>query len=303
MHIAASILALGTVFLFAVSKFSKQIQTIFGKRLRSVLVSTTNTPMRGILTGAFVTAIVQSSTAVSVLMVTLTSAHVIPLSGALAVIIGANIGTTLTLQLIAFKILALAPYILILGFLISKTNYQWSTYGKPLFYFGLIFSCLYLISVIAGTLQSSPMVTSLVSHVSGMFVGVLYGFVIVNVLQSSTLASSVIIIFASQGILSLEQSIWLLYGANIGTTTTALIASLVTDKNGKRVAVGHTLFNIVTVLLLLPFTSLLLDLLQFISSDIVVQVANAHLFINFFGACIFYIGFTHFEAVVRKIVR
>jgi phosphate:Na+ symporter len=112
-----------------------------------------------------------------------------------------------------------------------------------------------------------------------------------------------VVIFASQGLLGLEQSLGLIYGANIGTTTTALLASLATDKDGKRVAVGHFLFNVVGVLLFIPLTAPFVSLLGFLSSDVAVQVAHAHLLMNIGGAVVFWLGFSYFERVVRWLVR
>ena len=118
----------------------------------------TNTPLKGILVGAGITSILQSSTAVSVLLVSMTSARIIRLTHSLSVIIGTNIGTTITSQLIAFKVLNVAPYILILGFIIMRTGTKFQAYGKSIFYFGLIFSCLYIISFITSTLKDAPFI-------------------------------------------------------------------------------------------------------------------------------------------------
>lgn len=303
MEIFASVIAVAIVFLFAVGKFSKQVQQLFGDRLKRTLAVATDTPLHGIVTGTFVTAVVQSSTAVSVLLVSLSSANIISLSGALAVIIGANIGTTFTLQLIAFKVLTIAPYLLVAGYILMHVKTRAQAYGKAVFYFGLIFSCLYVITAITESLQDSPLVISLFAHTTNIYIGILAGFVVSNILQSSSVTSSMVVIFASQGLLGLEQSLGLIYGANIGTTTTALLASLATDKDGKRVAVGHFLFNVVGVALFVPLTAPFISLLTYLSGDVAVQVAHAHLLMNIGGAVVFWLGFKYFERVVRWLVR
>jgi phosphate:Na+ symporter len=191
----------------------------------------------------------------------------------------------------------------VLGYVLMKVKTRAQMYGKAVFYFGLMFSCLYVVSLITETLGNAPFVLSLVAHTTNVYVGVALGFIVSNILQSSSMTSTIVVLFAAQGLLSLEQALGLLYGANIGTTTTALIASLATDKDGKRVAVGHFLFNVVGVLLFIPLTAPFVELLAYMSGDVAVQVAYAHLLMNVLGAVVFWAGFRYFEHAVRWLVR
>ncbi len=301
--IFASAIAIVIVFLFAIEKFSKQIQNLEGNKFKFYIKKFTDTPLNGTLIGAGITSILQSSTAVSVLLVSMTSAGVIHLSNSLAVIIGTNIGTTITSQLIAFKILSIAPYILILGFLMMKIKSNIQKFGKSIFYFGLIFSCLYIISFITSSIKDAPFILNLLSHTNNLFLAILFGFIISNILQSSSITIGIVIILASQGALNIEQSIGLLFGTNIGTTTTAIIASLATNKEGKRVAVGHLLFNLIGVMIFVPFISIYTVFITSLSEITAVQVAYAHLFFNIINAIIFLIFFSKYENLVKFIIK
>lgn len=301
--IVASLFAVIVTFLFAVEKFSKHTEKLAGNKFKNILQASTNKTIKAIFTGAFVTSVLQSSTAVSVLVVSLTGAGLLPLYNALGVIIGANIGTTITTQLVAFKLLTIAPYILILGYVLKKVKTRFQIYGKSIFYFGLIFSCLLIVSVITKQFADNEHVLSMISYTSNLFWAIVVGFIITNILQSSTLATSIIVIMASQGIIDLEQSIGIILGTNIGTTTTALIASLAMTKPGKQVAVGHFLFNFVGVIISLPFISLFIDLINQVPTDLAGQVALAHIVFNVFTAIVFWIWFNAYHKAVLRITN
>lgn len=300
--ILASLAAVVFVFLFSVEKFSAQIHSLAGDRFKLFLQKATDTPWKGVASGAFVTSILQSSTAMSVLLVSLADAGLLPLANSLAVIIGANIGTTITTQLVAFKILNIAPYILILGFLLIKTKTKYRYLGKPVFYFGLLFSSLLILSIIAGAMSEMWGIKEILSSTSNLFIAILLGFVASNIFQSSSLTTSVVIILVLQNTLSFEQAFGIILGTNIGTTTTALIASLVTGKQGKRVAVGHFIFNVIGVLVFIPFVGPFAKFVTGLPISLVGQVALSHFLFNIIIAGIFLIGFKYFERAVHRLV-
>jgi phosphate:Na+ symporter len=301
--IIASLLAVIVTFLFSVEKFSRQAERLAGDKFKDLLQRSTDKKFKSIFVGTFVTSILQSSTAVSVLVVSLAGAGILPLFNSLGVIIGANIGTTITTQLVAFKILTVAPYILIFGYFLTKIKNRFQVYGKTVFYFGLLFSCLLIVSVITREFADNRHLLEALSHTSNLFWAIIVGFVITNILQSSTLTTSIIVILASQGVLTLEQALGIILGTNIGTTTTALIASLAMGKAGKQVAVGHFLFNFVGVIIFIPFISLFMEFITTMSDNLTNQVALSHTFFNVFVALVFFAGFNFYYKAVLFVTK
>lgn len=302
-NIIISIIAIVFIFLYAIHKFSINIENIFEDDIKRILHKWTRVPIVGAIIGFIITAIVQSSTAMSVLLVAMTRSKLIPLAGALAVLIGVNLGTTLTIQLISFKILDIAPYIIILGFFLMKTKTKYQVYGESVFYFGIIFSCLYLISVITHPFADSPVVIQFAALASNIWLGILIGFILTNIVQSSTIMTSIIVILAAKGILDFNQSFALILGANIGTTTTALVASLASNLDGKRVAIAHFLFSFIGVILILPFVRIFSNFIVSLPMPLYSQVAFSHFLFNFLASVIFLVFFKYYHLLVLKIIR
>lgn len=304
--ILVSLIAIIFVFLFAIKKFSNQIEHLLGDKFKNLIERFTNTPIKGVLVGAGVTSIIQSSTAVTVMLVSLVDAGILSFTNSIGVIIGSNIGTTITSQLVAFKVLNIAPYILVLGFILMSVKSKYNKLqhlGKPIFYFGLIFSCLFIISVLAGTFQESNIVMSLISKTSNIFFALLIGIIISTILQSSSVATSLIIVFTGGGLLTFAQAFGIILGTNIGTTITALLASLVTGKQGKRVAATHFLFNLFGVIIFLPFINIFSNFISHINIGLVGQVAISHLIFNIIIAVIFIILIKPFTLLIYRIIK
>lgn len=297
----ASLFATIFTFLFGLEKFSGQIERLAGDRFKDLVQRSTSKPLKATFVGIFVTVLFSSSTAVSVLLISLAKANVIPLYNSLGVIIGTNIGTTFTTQLVAFQILQVAPYILILGFLLMHVKTPAQRYGKAIFYFGLVFSSLLIMSEITDQFSNHPALLSLASHTSNLFIAILAGIFLSTILQSSLAAATIVIILSGQGLLSFEQSLGIILGTNIGTTVTALLASLVSDKNGKQVALGHLLFNVVGVILFTPLVNPVVQIFSSINISLPHQVTLSHLLFNVFTAIIFLTGFQWFYKGVISI--
>ncbi|MBU0612043.1 Na/Pi symporter [Patescibacteria group bacterium] len=306
LSIFVSLVAVIFVFLFAVKKFGNQVQHLLGDKFKNLLEKFTNTPIKGALVGAGLTSIVQSSTAITVLLVSLVDAGILPFVNSIGIIIGSNIGTTLTTQLVAFKVLNIAPYILVFGFILMNIKHRYNKFqhlGKPIFYFGLIFSCLFIISVLAGTFQDSSVLLSLIGKTSNIFFAIGIGIIISTILQSSSIATSLVVIFVGGGFLTFTQAFGIILGTNIGTTTTALLASIVTGKQGKRVAVTHFMFNLLGVIIFLPFVGIFSNFISHISVGLVGQVAVSHLIFNIIIAIVFLIAIKPFSKIIHKIVK
>ncbi len=302
-YIIFSIIAVIFVFLFAIEKFSRQLERLAGDKLKSIIQSVTSTPLRGTFIGTLVTAVLQSSTATTVLVVSLVQGGLMTFRQSLGVIFGANVGTTITTQLIAFQLLEVAPFILVLGFLLMKFKTQFNRFGKPIFYFGLMFSTLFIISVLVEPLKDNVWFRELLVGSSNIYIALLVGIVITTVLQSSALISGLIVIMAGAGLIEFTQAFAILLGANVGTTTTALIAASVMGRDAKRAAMAHVIFNVLGVVLVLPFITPISGFIMSLSGSAAGEVALAHVLFNIGSAIVALILIAPFERLVLRLLR
>lgn len=306
VSIIVSLIAVVFVFLFAIKKFSSQVESLAGDKFKSLIERFTNTRIKGFLVGVGLTSILQSSTAVTVMLVSLVDGGLISFTNSIGVIIGSNVGTTITSSLVAFKILNIAPYILVIGFLMMNIKSEYNKYqhfGRLIFYFGLIFSCLFIISVLAGTFKESEIFLSLIGKTSNIFIAIGVGILASTILQSSSVVTSLVIIFVAGGLLSFPQAFGIILGTNIGTTTTALLASTVVGKQGKRVALAHFVFNVIGVVAFLPFVGLFSKFINNIPVNLTGQVAISHILFNLIIAIIFLIFIKPFHDFVHNLIK
>lgn len=240
------------LFVFGLENFSKEIEKITGDHFRKSLSRATKIPVLGVLIGAFVTAVIQSSSATSVITISLVNAGVLSFENSVGIIFGSNIGTTITAQLVAFKLTAFAPLFIIFGFILSLTRSRYSIFGKTIFYFGFVFFSLNLISSSLQPLQNNKILIDVLTKQHNLLYAILFGCLFTSIVQSSSVTTGLAIIFTQQGLLSLENAVPLIMGANIGTTATALIAMFNMDIAAKKTALSHFLFNVGGVLIFTP---------------------------------------------------
>jgi len=248
-----AILSALILFLYGIQHFSREMQKIAGEKFQKVLTKLTKNRIGGATLGALITSLVQSSTATTVITVGLVDAGIISFAQSLGILIGANVGTTLTGQLIAFKLTSFAPFFIIFGFLLSLFESKYKFLGKPIFYFGLVFFSLNLFAEALIPYQSDPRILEIFSKSSNVFLAIFFGFIFTVLFQSSSVTTGVVVLLASTGFISLLQGIPLLLGANIGTTTTSLIVSSKMGLYARRSAMAHFLFNLLGVLILVRF--------------------------------------------------
>ena len=290
------------LFLYGIENFSEEVRHAAGERFRTILQNATKTSLRGALAGAAVTALVQSSTATTIIAVGLVNAGAISFLASLGLVIGANVGTTLTAQLVAFKLTAFAPLIVIAGFMLSLIRTPYRAYGKPVFYFGLVFYSLNLISSIVAPLQDDPEVLSLLSMTDDSLIAIIIGFIITILFQSSSVTTGVIVVMDQSGLINASQALPILLGANIGTSTTGLVVSLNMNTAAKRTATAQFLFNFLGVLLFLPFIDNFSLLIEDLGGTAAQQVANAHLIFNSTCAVIFLLAIKPFSRLIMHIL-
>jgi len=271
------------LFLVGIHLLSDSLRTLSLGLLKDLLDKITSNRVKSALVGVAVTSIIQSSSATSVLLIGFLNAGIITLTAALPVIFGANIGTTITAQLIAFKLTKSAMLFVFIGAIIylfaKKTKNK--NKGLALFGFGILFLGLATMSSAVKPLATNETITTLFIHFGKQpILGILTGLIVTVILQSSSTTIGMVIAFASVGLLDLPSSIYLVLGDNIGTCITAVIASVGGKLSSRRLAFGHTLFNIVGTLIVLPFIPLYLHYMPMLSTDIARQIANTHTIFN-----------------------
>ena len=290
------------LFVFGLENFSAEIEQISGERFRKFLSRATKIPAIGVLIGALVTAVIQSSSATSVIAVSLVNAGVLSFKSSVGIVFGANIGTTITAQLVAFKLTAFAPVFIILGFLLSFVRSKISIFGKSIFYFGFVFFSLNLISAALAPLQNEPALTKYLIQPQNPLFAILVGCLFTAAVQSSSVTTGLAIIFTQQGLLSLENAVPLIMGANIGTTATALLAMLNMDVAAKKTALSHFFFNVGGVLIFLPILLLFGDRLNEFDANPAVALANIHLVFNVVASLIFVVLINPFTRLVDALL-
>lgn len=273
------------LFLYGMSIMSDGLQKAAGDRMRRILEALTGKVWKGVLVGTLVTAVIQSSSAVTVMLVSFVNAGLMTLRQAIGVVYGANIGTTITAQIIAFKLTDWALPAIGIGFLITliakRRTHRYA--GQVILGFGLLFLGIEVMKEAATPLEQSPVFAGWIAQLSGKpLVGVLVGVVFTALIQSSSASTGVLLAIAAKGLISLEAAIPVLFGANIGTCVTALLASIGTNRTAKRTAVAHLVFNSVgTVVFLLfrqPFTQAVLMVSR--TDDLPRLIANSHTLFN-----------------------
>lgn len=284
------------VFIYGMNMMSECLQKAAGEKMKAVLALLTKNPVLGVLAGALTTAVLQSSSATTVMAIGFVSAGLMTLPQAISIIFGANIGTTMTAQIIAFKISDYIFLIIFVGFLISflSRSERIKNIGLTIFAFGLLFLGIDTMGSVMQPLANSPVFTELFDKVSDIPVlGVLTGTVMTLVVQSSSATIAVLQNFAIQpgadgvsSVIGLTGAIPILLGDNIGTTITAVLASIGQPRNAKRTAAAHCIFNVSGCLLFIWLIRPFAAFIQMISPKgpevevISRQIANAHTTFN-----------------------
>lgn len=282
------------LFLYGMKMMGDGLENAAGDKLKGIFDRITSNPVKGVLTGAIVTAIIQSSSATTVMVVGFVNAGLMNLYQATAVIMGANIGTTITAQLISFQFDALAPIFLAIGAMIVLFTKRKNTkqIGNIILGFGILFLGLELMKNSMSPLADSSFFSELIIKLQGKTIlGVLLGVVMTAVIQSSSASTGILVALASTGALPLNVAVPILFGNNIGTCVTALISSIGTSKTAKKAALIHLLFNVIGTLIFIPLIGQLTGIVQGITPGMGAeavkrQIANAHSIFNIINTLI-----------------
>ncbi len=271
------------LFLLGMKQMSDGLEKAAGAKMRSILEAVTTNRLLGTLVGILFCAVIQSSSATTVMVVSFVNAGMMTLYQAAGVIMGANIGTTVTSQLVSFNLSAYAPVFLFIGVILTQfvKNDRVKKIGEVILGFGVLFMGLSVMSGSMSSLKDSPQVANLLGGLTNPLLGVVMGTIITAIIQSSSVTVSIVLLMAQQGLLELPICFYIILGCNIGACMSAMLASLSGKKDAKRAALIHLFFNIIgTVIIYLVLTvagGLVLEIIMKISGGNPGRcVANAH---------------------------
>ena len=276
------------LFLYGIKLLSSSLQNMAGDKLRQLLGTLTKTPLRGILVGIVVTVLIQSSAGTTVMTVSFVNTGLLSLKQALGLIMGANIGTTVTAQLIAFNIDALALPLLFFGVFMSMlfSKKQLSYLASGLIGLGLVFMGMRTMKSASHIISQHKDLLLFLSR--NPLTGVCAGIILTALIQSSAATIGLTIAVASQGLITLDAALPIILGDNIGTTLTAIVVSLNASRPAKQAAMGHVLFNLIGTVIFLTILPFYKEIVEATSPDIGRQIANAHTIFNVLNTILFF---------------
>ena len=307
-----------SLFLYGMERMSDALKNVAGEKMKDILGMLSNNRIMGMITGAIVTAVIQSSSVTTVMLVGFVSANLMSLSQSIGVIMGSNIGTTITAQIVAFKVTKYALLLMAIGFgmLFASKKEKIQQYGYMIMGLGMIFYGMKVMSDAMYPLRTYQPFLDLMTQMSNPVWGILVAALFTALIQSSSATTGVIIVLAMQGLISLQAGIALSFGANIGTCVTALLASIGKPREALRVSIVHVIFNIIGVMIFLPFIGPFVKFviaispspaegltgMQAAASVLPRQVANAHTIFNTTCAILFLPFVTYFARIVYRLV-
>lgn len=297
------------LFLFGMNFMSQGLQKAAGARLRSILEAMTKNKIIAVLFGALFTAIIQSSGATTVMVVSFVNAGIMTLVQSVGIIFGANIGTTITSQLVAFNLTGVAPFILFVGavFIMFGKKPMVKKIGEVILGFGALFMGISMMKDSMTDLRDYQVVLDVLGSMDNPLLGILFGTVITVVVQSSSVTVSILLLMASQGLMDLPVCFYVILGCNIGSCTPAVLASLDAKKEAKRAALIHVMFNVfgmVIIGILMAFGMNYFEdfILHISGSDVGRCVANADSLFKIFQTIIFLPLSAQFIALTRQMI-
>ena len=274
------------LFLFGMELMSDSIEKVAGARLRRILEIFTTNRFMGMIVGIIFTGIIQSSSACTVMVVSFVNSGLMNLYQAAGVILGANIGTTITSQLVSFNLSKIAPMILLVGVVVMMFTKKEKVrkVAEIIVGFGILFVGLSTMSEAMANMKNEPRVVNLLMSLKNPFLATLMGFALTAVIQSSSVTVSIVLLLANQDLLPLPITLYIILGCNIGACATAMLASMTGKKDAKRAALIHLLFNVIGTIIiyiaLFVAGDQIVELIKSISADNGRFVANAHTLIK-----------------------
>lgn len=303
LQIFLGVLSALILFIYGIENLGKDFQSLASEKFRSIIAKLASNRITGALVGVFSTAIIQSSTAVSLVVVVLVNTGIISFKQSLAVMFGTNLGTTVTAQLALLQSTMLAPVLIILGFLLRISSPRFRLISKPIFFLGFILFALGLLSSNLVHLQDHPQIMTFFSALSNPILAFLASAAFTMLVQSSSVTSGMIVVLVYSGVIPLEVAIPMILGTNLGTSTTAFIVSLKLNLHAKRAGTAKFLFTLLGAVLFMALLKPFTLFIQSFDTSPEAQAALAHLIFNLINTSLFLIILTPFEKLIKILVK
>jgi len=305
-EIILSIIAGLVLFLFAVSNLSETLKSAIGNKTSNWIKKFTSNVFSSLLVGIVATTLLDSSSAVIILTIVLVNSKVLTFKQAMGIVLGANIGTTVSSQIIAMDVGKYSPIFLLLGFVLlflAKTE-KMSNIGKIILYFGVLFFGLFTMENAVEPLKNEAFFAEWMKKTENPILGALIGAVVTLVIQSSSATVGMAIILAKKGLLSLTGGVAVMLGAELGTCSDTLLATIKGSREALKTGLFHVTFNFLSIVLGLIFFYPFVELVKVISNNATLErtVANAHMLFNILGVLIFVWTIPMFEKVLNKLL-
>jgi phosphate:Na+ symporter len=305
-EILLSIIAGLVLFLFAVNNLSESIQLIIGDKANSWIQKFTSNTFSSLLVGIVVTTLLDSSSAVIIITIVLVNSQILTFRQAMGIVLGANIGTTISSQIIAMDIGKYSPILLLVGFLlllVSKSE-RFNNIGKVILYFGVLFFGLYTMENALEPLKDEAFFAEWMKKTENPITGAIIGAIVTLVIQSSSATVGMAIILAKKGFLSLMGGVAVMLGAELGTCSDTLLATIKGSRQALKTGLFHVTFNLLSILLGLVLFYPFVDLVKQMSGGASIErtLANAHMLFNVFGVLVFVWTIPIFEKTLNRLL-
>lgn len=305
-EIILSIIAGLVLFLFAVSNLSETLKAAMGDNAKTWIAKYTSNSFSSLLVGILITAILDSSSAVIIITIVLVNSHHLTFKQAMGIVLGANIGTTVSSQIIAMDVGKYSPVFLLIGFvmlIIAKTE-KMSNIGKTILYFGVLFFGLFTMENAVEPLKDESFFNEWMKKTEQPWLGAIIGAVVTLVIQSSSATVGMAIILSKKGLISLTGGIAVMLGAELGTCSDTLLATIKGSRQALKTGLFHVTFNLLSILLGLIFFYPFVRLVSIVSASATIEraVANAHMIFNLLGVLIFFWTIPFFEKILNKLL-
>ncbi len=305
-EILLSITAGLVLFLFAVTNLSETIKSALGEKANVWIKKYTSNSLSGLLVGIVVTALLDSSSAVIIITIVLVNSQILTFRQAMGIVLGANVGTTVSSQVIAMDLGKYSPIFLLVGFvlLLAAKTEKLSSIGKSILYFGVLFFGLFTIENAVEPLKDEEFFTQWMKKTEEPIIGAIVGALVTLVIQSSSATVGMAIVLSKKGLISLTGGIAVMLGTELGTCSDTLLATIKGSRQAVKTGLFHVTFNLLSILLGLVLFFPFVELVTLISSGASVErnVANAHMIFNIIGVLIFIGTIPYFEKLLNRLL-
>lgn len=305
-EIILSIIAGLVLFLFAVNNLSESIQTIIGDKATNWIQKFTSTTLSSLIVGIVVTTLLDSSSAVIIITIVLVNSQILTFRQSMGIVLGANIGTTISSQIIAMDIGKYSPVLLLFGFVllfVSKSK-RVNSIGKVILYFGVLFFGLFTMENAVEPLKNEPFFGEWMKKTENPLTGALIGAFVTLIIQSSSATVGMAIVLCKKGLLSLVGGVAVMLGAELGTCSDTLLATIKGSRQALKTGLFHLTFNLLSIILGLAFFYPFVELVTTMSGNASIErtLANAHMLFNIFGVLIFVWTIPAFEKILNQLL-